>query len=129
MLAEVDAISCRDSSPSLYTVNSNIDPPYARNAEDAPQIGFAKEASGWGPLNDEIPNSPGEDDERYSQAKEELSRRESSVCRRVCKESARSSTHKMIGSQDDIARRRSDGEEGRDARAWEYCQLVQLVAV
>lgn len=129
MLAKVDAISCRDSSPSLYTVNPNIDPPYARNAEDAPQIGFAKEASGWRPLNEDIPNCPGEDDERYSQAEEELSRGELSVCRHVCKERARSSTHKVIWGQDDVARRRSDGKERRDAGAWEHCQLVQLLAI
>ena len=128
MLAEGDAISCRDSLPSLYTVNSNINPPYARNAEDAPQIGFAKEASGWRPLNEDIPDCPGEDDERYSQAEEKLSHMPVSLLARL------QGTSVELNAQGDMGPRRCCSE----AEQWERrarCQSLgalsarQLLAV
>lgn len=76
-------MSCRDGAPSLYTVNSNIDPPDTRNAEDAPKIGFAKEAACWSPLDDEEPDGPGKVEERYAQAEEKLQQTVGSACRPV----------------------------------------------
>lgn len=60
------------SSPSLDTIHANIHEPDARDANDAPQIGFAEDASRWSPLDDEQPDGPGEDEEGQSQEEEEL---------------------------------------------------------
>lgn len=51
------------SSPSMYTINSNVDEPDSWNTNNAPQIGFSEDASRRCPLDNEQPYRPGEDEE------------------------------------------------------------------
>jgi hypothetical protein len=49
-----------------------INPPDARDADDTPEICFAQECSGSGPLDEGEPDEAGEEQERDAQEEEEL---------------------------------------------------------
>ena len=49
-----------------------INPPDARDADDAPEICFAQECPGGGPLDDGEPDEAGEEQERNAEEEEEL---------------------------------------------------------
>jgi hypothetical protein len=58
--------------PSADAVDLKINPPDARDADDAPEICFAQECSGSGPLDEGEPDEAGEEQERDAQEEEEL---------------------------------------------------------
>jgi hypothetical protein len=58
--------------PSPNTVNLNVDPPDAWNAQHAPQVRFTKRSRRWRPLYDGQPDYPSEADQWYPDAEQEL---------------------------------------------------------
>ena len=62
-------ISCL---PSANAVDLKINPPDARDADYAPEVCFAQECSGSGPLDEGEPDEAGEEQERDAEEEEEL---------------------------------------------------------
>ena len=58
--------------PSANAVDLKINPPDAWDADDAPEVCFAQECSGGGPLDDGKPDEAGEEQERDAEEEEEL---------------------------------------------------------
>jgi hypothetical protein len=58
--------------PSSYAVDLQINPPDARDSDDAPEVCFAEESARGGPLDESEPDEPGKDQERYTKEEEEL---------------------------------------------------------
>lgn len=64
----------RADLPSSDAVDLKVNPPYAWDSNNAPQVCFARDGAGSGPLNEGEPHKEGENQERYAQAEEELLR-------------------------------------------------------
>jgi hypothetical protein len=58
--------------PSANAVDLKINPPDAWDADDTPEICFAQECSGSGPLDEGEPDEAGEEQKRDAQEEEEL---------------------------------------------------------
>ena len=58
--------------PSANAVDLKINPPDARDADYAPEVCFAQECSGSGPLDEGEPDKAGEEQERDAQEEEKL---------------------------------------------------------
>jgi hypothetical protein len=58
--------------PSANAVDLKINPPDSWDADDAPEVCFAQEGSGGGPLDDGEPDEAGEEQEGDAEEEEEL---------------------------------------------------------
>lgn len=63
---------CLVNLPSAYSVDLEVNPPNAGDANDAPKVCFAQESSGRSPLDESEPDEASKEEEWYAQEEDEL---------------------------------------------------------